>query len=791
MALYKVGVYMDLDKIIDETRYCVKQLKRIDIEGKYEEYSIDRLMAEIIAETKQMKDERNIVPQIDYVTTTPIPYQENITHNRFIRKIDEKLSKLGIYRFVRKKIKGVYRYFIPLRTVNGKELLKYEGEEFARVAYKSILQREIDTEALINVVRNLEERKITKAEFLLQLCNSEEAQVHGIRVSGLGGLITKERLKRRIKRIPILGYCLRWIKCIVTLPRIVSTLQKNVIDLVTYDKWQSQSSIEQKQWIEILRRDLEFAVGDRNKKLNYQQELMDVLRRDLEFAVVDRNEKLGNQQKLIDILQKDLELFRRQFNLHEEWKQEQEKIVVKLNKAIQEQVLGLEEISQKVSEYYYEEKIKMQEFLIAQDEINAQLKMNEEWKNKKSEEFFILNEELQTKEKKLDELLQNVFHFRKETNIELQRITNVQDKVKMQLNLNEEWKEEQKEAFEKINEKLQENKVRLEKLDDRLLQFHQKQEIELQRLSDIQNELTAQVKRNVEWRSEKIQELVSLKYSLELLDKEYNEKLEALVKIITQNELVIKECSQWKEQQIQKEEKRNINYFEKKKLLDTFYVEYNEKLMNDSREEVVERQKQYLPFIDQHFALRKEENLVMIDLGCGEGEFIEVLNQNNYPAYGIDSNPFVISKVKEVNPLIRIEESGAMEYLYRLPDNSVDFISSFHMVEHLETEELLELLKEIYRVLKKGGCLILETPNPLNFLISSYYFYLDPTHKKPIPWELLKLMVSSTGLEVEECKMIRPLNFIPYSYDDPKDKLKDIIFRFNMEQAYSIMAVKK
>ena len=135
--------------------------------------------------------------------------------------------------------------------------------------------------------------------------------------------------------------------------------------------------------------------------------------------------------------------------------------------------------------------------------------------------------------------------------------------------------------------------------------------------------------------------------------------------------------------------------------------------------------------------------------------------------------------------------ADATKYLACLADNSVDLLTCFHMVEHLEMVELLELLQEMHRVLKPGGGLVLETPNPLNILISTYYFYLDPTHKKQIPPELLKLMVSSSGFKVEECRMLRPLNFVPYSYDDPEDKIRDVIFRFNMEQAYSIMAVKE
>lgn len=226
-----------------------------------------------------------------------------------------------------------------------------------------------------------------------------------------------------------------------------------------------------------------------------------------------------------------------------------------------------------------------------------------------------------------------------------------------------------------------------------------------------------------------------------------------------------------------------------KKILDYFYLRYNEELMKDSREIVMERAKTYLSHIDKFIKKDRKENLVMIDLGCGEGEFIELLNKEGYPIYGVDSNSAVVSKMKKSNLNLNIIEENAMDHLKKLGDNSVDYISAFHMVEHLEFLELILLLKECKRVLKIDGLLILETPNPQNILISSYYFNLDPTHKKPIPPELLKFYVEESGFTVKDLMLLRPLDFCDYDYNN--GLLKDIVFRFNMEQAYSIVAVKE
>ena len=212
--------------------------------------------------------------------------------------------------------------------------------------------------------------------------------------------------------------------------------------------------------------------------------------------------------------------------------------------------------------------------------------------------------------------------------------------------------------------------------------------------------------------------------------------------------------------------------------------------MSDSRDDVKNRAKIYIDKLNNHFKDRNKEELIIIDLGCGECEWIELLNENGYYAKGVDSNSSVVKKVRMNMPNINIEEIDAFSFLKGLEDNSVDMLSSFHMVEHLDMLEVIKLLAECKRVIRSGGLIIMETPNPQNILTSTYYFNMDPTHNKPIPPELLAFFVNESGLHVKEKVLLYPLNFIPYEYKDD-DPIKDIVFRFNMEQAYSVLAVKE
>ncbi len=77
------------------------------------------------------------------------------------------------------------------------------------------------------------------------------------------------------------------------------------------------------------------------------------------------------------------------------------------------------------------------------------------------------------------------------------------------------------------------------------------------------------------------------------------------------------------------------------------------------------------------------------------------------------------------------------------------------MAEHLPFGELARLVGEIVRVLRKGGVVILETPNPRNLIVGATTFHLDPTHVRPLPPEVLEVLLDTAGLSRIE---VRPLH---------------------------------
>lgn len=184
-----------------------------------------------------------------------------------------------------------------------------------------------------------------------------------------------------------------------------------------------------------------------------------------------------------------------------------------------------------------------------------------------------------------------------------------------------------------------------------------------------------------------------------------------------------------------------------------FYRAFEDKYRG-SREVIKKRIEFYLNFITplkDYFAKNNQSNLITLDLGCGRGEFIELMLENNLTAMGIDLDDGMLKACKERG--FNVENKDALTKLKETESNSILVVSAFHVVEHIPFEYLQELVKESYRVLMPGGLLILETPNPENIAVATCSFYTDPTHQKPIPPQLLSFVVEYNNFE--KVKVVR------------------------------------
>ena len=148
----------------------------------------------------------------------------------------------------------------------------------------------------------------------------------------------------------------------------------------------------------------------------------------------------------------------------------------------------------------------------------------------------------------------------------------------------------------------------------------------------------------------------------------------------------------------------------------------------------------YKPVLE---ALESERPAFALDFGSGRGEWLKVLRAYDIQSMGVEiDNAMYEYSVKEG---LNVTKSDALAYIRNQESDSVDLISAFHLLEHLNFQHYHEFIQESFRVLNKGGFLILETPNPENLLVGTSGFWGDPTHVQPIPRNLLDFICRSSG----------------------------------------------
>lgn len=160
-----------------------------------------------------------------------------------------------------------------------------------------------------------------------------------------------------------------------------------------------------------------------------------------------------------------------------------------------------------------------------------------------------------------------------------------------------------------------------------------------------------------------------------------------------------------------------------------------------SRELIKTRQHVYLPFIMPLRSIYGHSKA--LDLGCGRGEWLEILLENGFDPKGVDLDEGMLNSCVQLG--LPAEFGDAIKALEALEDESLTVVSGFHLAEHIPFEALQKLVNEALRVLKPAGLLILETPNAENITVGTHTFYMDPTHEKPIPHLLLSFLTEYSG----------------------------------------------
>lgn len=160
-----------------------------------------------------------------------------------------------------------------------------------------------------------------------------------------------------------------------------------------------------------------------------------------------------------------------------------------------------------------------------------------------------------------------------------------------------------------------------------------------------------------------------------------------------------------------------------------------------TQESITKRMESYIPLLEE--TEKQHASPRALDVGMGRGEWLRLLKGRGWTVSGVDHNHEMINSDGLAED--HIVEADALEYLRSCTPQSYELVSAFHVAEHLSHHDLRELIAEVDRVLTPGGALILETPNPENLTVSSWSFWMDPTHVRPLPPFLVSFLLEDRG----------------------------------------------
>jgi SAM-dependent methyltransferase len=154
-----------------------------------------------------------------------------------------------------------------------------------------------------------------------------------------------------------------------------------------------------------------------------------------------------------------------------------------------------------------------------------------------------------------------------------------------------------------------------------------------------------------------------------------------------------------------------------------------------SREAIRERFESYVSLFDNRS--------LVLDVGCGRGEFLDLLKARGIDARGIDLNHEMAEACRSRG--LDVTEADAVAYLATLEDGSLGGIFSAQVVEHLQPAYLLRFLELAFHKLRPGGRMVLETLNPACWVAFFDSYIRDITHVWPLHPETLKYLVVASG----------------------------------------------
>jgi SAM-dependent methyltransferase len=207
-------------------------------------------------------------------------------------------------------------------------------------------------------------------------------------------------------------------------------------------------------------------------------------------------------------------------------------------------------------------------------------------------------------------------------------------------------------------------------------------------------------------------------------------------------------------------------------VLDAYKYVGFENQFRGSQEVIRERLESYLPYF--------EGATDVLDVGCGRGEFLDLLKSRGVSGRGLDLNHEMVEVCRARG--LDVTEGDVVGYLESLPDASLGGLFAAQVVEHLQPGYLLRFLDTAFHKLRPGAPIVLETLNPACWTAFFDSFIRDITHVWPLHPETLRYLVLASGFSaarIEYRSPVAPQDRLQLIAADPASPAADFAEAFN------------
>ena len=193
--------------------------------------------------------------------------------------------------------------------------------------------------------------------------------------------------------------------------------------------------------------------------------------------------------------------------------------------------------------------------------------------------------------------------------------------------------------------------------------------------------------------------------------------------------------------------------------------------------------------LEDYAELFNDARAPIIELGCGRGEFLEILRERGLDAFGVDLSQAMVACCLQKG--LKAAQADCIAYLEQLADNSIGGIFAAQLIEHLTREQLADLIELARRKVVPGGVIAFETINPQSVTALSRNFFRDPTHVWPLHPDTMRFMMEMKGIPTSEIlyrspypseAVLQPVqisDYLPPRWRQTLQELNDNVERLN------------